>query len=851
MVKIRVVILTAFLFGTLALPPAHSQGPPTLPSWAKEYFDKGLAAAQRQAWDEAFSKFKRALGPTPEYAPVYFNLGVVFEKVGAPLEAAACLQAYLALAPNAANAAAVRQEIVGLKKTRAAQINTILQRAADTIPTLPDYDRNKAYLAIALNYARAGEIGKAIDLVKSMRRDNDNPTDRVPDLRIPDPWLHYAATIMAGNLIGSDFATLSGFHSSGFPEAAQKLLVLLEKTFPIPAPIGNRNDDIATKIDKIFKERSETLASIRNGIAKALAVPSGTPDQKPEISVDPKGRGFRHDLLGWLKVEKRDYVGAIAALTGQIGLDPEMARSDRGRAKQEMGDLDKAIELNPQDADAYYKRAEAKRTVHDADGAIADYTKAIELGLPFYNERALAKELKGDLGGAVADYSKYIELDPNYWWAYYQRGCLRYALGSWTDALADFRKVIALKGDLSDFSMLRIWLIRSRLGERAQATSELKQYSQQRDAGKAEDEFSRIAALLTDQTTLKHLFRVSDGSKQIAFADSLIGRSWNFSNDSINKSSFDLDFQIKSRVDPKNSSFEWASHVGGPEYATVLGLGKVAAEFGAELFLFELLERGSEGARDAVEGPAVEKAVWKSVQDGRNPERLSGYLAWFPRGKYAELADLSMKKLMAESKLASPAPKPETVSVDEALRLGREALKVSNHPEAMRWFRAAADRGNADAQTQVGWMYSMGDGVARDSAEALRWYRKAADQGHANAELYVGDIYDVGAQGIPKDPEEALRWYRKAADKGVSLAQINIGYYYKKAQNYPEAMKWYLKASDHPYAQMAIGEFYEKGLGVKKDLAQAAHWYRLVANTKGFFMENAGLEALKRIGAVK
>src|SRR5262249_26777246 len=42
-------------------------------------------------------------------------------------------------------------------------------------------------------------------------------------------------------------------------------------------------------------------------------------------------------------------------------------------------------------------------------------------------------------------------------------------------------------------------------------------------------------------------------------------------------------------------------------------------------------------------------------------------------------------------------------------------------------------QGNTGAQVSIGWAYGNGLGVARDNAEAMRWYRKAADQGNAEA----------------------------------------------------------------------------------------------------------------------
>ena len=48
--------------------------------------------------------------------------------------------------------------------------------------------------------------------------------------------------------------------------------------------------------------------------------------------------------------------------------------------------------------------------------------------------------------------------------------------------------------------------------------------------------------------------------------------------------------------------------------------------------------------------------------------------------------------------------------------------------------RHAAEQGDADAQFTLGFRYEYGLGVPQDDAEAVRWYRLAAEQGNASAQ---------------------------------------------------------------------------------------------------------------------
>ena len=86
---------------------------------------------------------------------------------------------------------------------------------------------------------------------------------------------------------------------------------------------------------------------------------------------------------------------------------------DLGDYRGAIADYNKAIELNPNDADAYVNRGVAKHHLEDYRGAIADYSKAIELNpnvaVAYYN-RGVAKEILGQKDEGCMDYRKAGEL---------------------------------------------------------------------------------------------------------------------------------------------------------------------------------------------------------------------------------------------------------------------------------------------------------------------------------------------------------------------------------------------------------------------------------------------------------
>ena len=90
----------------------------------------------------------------------------------------------------------------------------------------------------------------------------------------------------------------------------------------------------------------------------------------------------------------------------------------------------------------------------------------------------------------------------------------------------------------------------------------------------------------------------------------------------------------------------------------------------------------------------------------------------------------------------------------------------------MRWYRLAADQGNALAQLKLGLKYDNGEGVLKDEDEAVRWYRLAADQGDAGAQFMLGVMYDNG-EGVLKDSVLAHMWLNIAGANGDEVAREN------------------------------------------------------------------------------
>ena len=63
----------------------------------------------------------------------------------------------------------------------------------------------------------------------------------------------------------------------------------------------------------------------------------------------------------------------------------------------------------------------------------------------------------------------------------------------------------------------------------------------------------------------------------------------------------------------------------------------------------------------------------------------------------------------------APAQKQEKTTATSQLDLAAAAYAQGNHAEALKWWRLAADQGNADAQLNLGFMYNPRECLVRGS----------------------------------------------------------------------------------------------------------------------------------------
>ncbi len=170
-----------------------------------------------------------------------------------------------------------------------------------------------------------------------------------------------------------------------------------------------------------------------------------------------------------------------------------------------------------------------------------------------------------------------------------------------------------------------------------------------------------------------------------------------------------------------------------------------------------------------------------------------------------------------------------------------------NYPEAKSWLEQAVQRGSADGNADLGWMYETGSGVNRDPAKALSLFNEAAKRGSAEGMYFVGVAYYNG-RGVQKNQAAACQWFIRAGSYSHPDGEMQAGFCYYNGigveQNHATAFNWFAKAGQAGLldARVYVADMLDRGDGWNQDSAAAVQWYQAAA-------EQGDVYAMTELGA--
>ena len=214
---------------------------------------------------------------------------------------------------------------------------------------------------------------------------------------------------------------------------------------------------------------------------------------------------------------------------------------------------------------------------------------------------------------------------------------------------------------------------------------------------------------------------------------------------------------------------------------------------------------------------------------------------------------------------------------EEKYMEGIAAFESGAFEEAVTFFRAGAEKGDAEAQMMLAYCLEEGIGTEEDEEESVEWMKKAADTGNPIAQA----LYGMHLSSELGDTEACLVYLKKSVDQDCVLGKLLLGG--MLLRNKDEAEKGFemlLKIAKLPpsdetsvldymkdeedrelftgrdfsaanaiiaMAQCLVGSAYIQGEGVERDPAEGEKWIRKAA--AGGFVTAA--ELLEMIDGMK
>ncbi|CAI8312154.1 MAG: sel1 repeat family protein [PS1 clade bacterium] len=126
--------------------------------------------------------------------------------------------------------------------------------------------------------------------------------------------------------------------------------------------------------------------------------------------------------------------------------------------------------------------------------------------------------------------------------------------------------------------------------------------------------------------------------------------------------------------------------------------------------------------------------------------------------------------MLAGYMVAACSTPPTSTTFTNNFQQGVMAYDRGDYAAARTYWQPLADNYDLAALRNIGHLYRLGQGVARNKAKAADYYRRAAELGFAPAQLNLAQMLEAG-DGIARDARAAQNWATRAAQSGYAPAR--------------------------------------------------------------------------------
>ncbi len=484
---------------------AYREAEKTDPNFALAYNNAGMALIDLERYEEAVEELRKAISIDPTHSEAYNNLGFVLRRLRRDLEAADAYEKFLALEPDVEEAPRIRQWIEMVRGGGPAA-KGVPEAAVETAPTSGTAGAGpgmEAHVAeedpaagedahvepggiVAEPEAGEGPAGppaaQAEGAAVPPAVPETAPETATGDIQAPRPHVPSGAAARTGHAYRIEPPPAAS-HADPTPRQATGPSAPPTESPAAPASAGpgSAASEAATADAEIGKAGE---AANGGGAARSPveAIYDAALDKfgdgqfeearalfEQALALDPYNAQC-HAGLGKVLVRQENYEAGIAELQKAVELDPNDAGSYYvlGYALRAVGDEGKAAEayekflaLMPAAEDAAKIRewiefvrsaaaTDAQERETDAQVDSAAQAAAIETEADRIYHEAIAKFQGGDSEGAMKDCEQILALDPKYVSAYVLLGRIAYRMREYETASEYLQRALACDPDCAE-----------------------------------------------------------------------------------------------------------------------------------------------------------------------------------------------------------------------------------------------------------------------------------------------------------------------------------------------------------------------------------------------------------------